>query len=682
MSPGLALDIFLLSLLLTLQMSHALPSDPGKVYRSILHSKSLPNLTPHTILPLLLRPGLLPTTSSCLSRLQSMANHFLTDPTFSILLGYSSRQLNDMGMYKECEKQGAYYNLLFGIIIGEGVEYRVGLCMPKECSVEVIAAVKPEIARLISSAFGTPVGEDKLLLIDTREFAETFSRIWPSTAVFLVVSAVLLATIAVVSVLDYRGAFPKNSDAVWTKALVCFSVQRNIGSLMNTENRVDGKLEVLNGIRVWSICWVVIGHVFEIMMMEGVMNLEDVIYDIDNSFFIAIIKAGVLAVDVFFFLSGFLAALVLCRSLKNPRNRTAKTIVFAYVHRYVRLLPLMMVCSFLIPQILPMLYDNPMLHLLEAQAESCKNRMYQNLLYASNFLEPLSRTCTGWVWYLTNDMQMFLFMPFIALLYIRNKRLCLAALGGISVISLAVQIALCYKYNFSLSYSHSANEADQEIVYYIKPYCRVIPYIQGVFLYFLYEDGKQETGTIPAFQWVQKSVHDSRALRIFLYVFGGVALLLPVYSFYFIDRYPELWGKAFGIFQMLSCRPVFILGLSLLILPVLVGRGKQLLAFLGHPSMNVLGKLTYGTYMLHIPVIVWGALSAYQGRVYTIVDNVFKTSGFVAVSYLAAFVVDIVYESPVAQLLRLIMGPRTRGGKDKEKGETKTIKAETETGEK
>ncbi len=221
-------------------------------------------------------------------------------------------------MYKECKKQGAYY-----IIIGEGVEYRVGLCMPKKCSVGVIAAVKPEIAHLISSALGTPVGEDKLLLIDTREFAETFSRIWPSTAAPPVVSAVLLATIAVVSVLDYRGAFPKEPAAVWTKALVCFSVQRNIGSLMNTENRVDGKLEVLNGIRVWSICWVVIGHVFEasggicvgigvdactqagvqevfaevcielglrdhvIMMMEGVMNLDDVIYDIDNSFFIS-----------------------------------------------------------------------------------------------------------------------------------------------------------------------------------------------------------------------------------------------------------------------------------------------------------------------------------------------------------------------------------------------------------
>ncbi len=668
-------NILLFSSLL-LRLLSAYPADPHEAYRGLLAMQNAASLSfPRASLRDFMLT--LPLASPCIARLGHIANHFLTDPAVSLFLQYSGKQINDVGGYDECDQTESSYFLVMAIMFSPSTGYRFGFCVPKECSVPDLQAAKPDIAAFLSSALGMYLSPSMIILGDMREIPETFHKLKPSAVIMICFTGLFALLIIVASVLDYNWTLAQHNDSMLAKALVCFSAQRNIKSLFNTENRVDGKLEVLNGIRVWSICWVVIGHTFSIMMAEGILNIQEVLVEVKESFFIGIIKAGVLAVDVFFFLSGFLAALAFYRVFKNPRNVTVKTVVFAYIHRYVRLLPLLLVSSFIFTQLLPLMFDTPNVHVMDTSIESCENRSYLNLLYVSNFFESIDRTCVGWAWYLMNDMQMYVFLPFLVIAYVKSRRLGLFILLAVTVVSAIIQFALCYYYDFNLSFGNP-NSAKSSLYVYIKPYCRVIPYLQGVFMYFLYEDGKEETGTVSVFKQIQRTVKESQLVRIVLYLVGGVCIFLPVYSFYFLDRYPESWGKAFGLVQILTCKPVFVLGLSLIILPVLVGEGKPLLGFLGHPTMNVLGKLTYGTYMLHIPVVVWSILGSVQARVYTQFDTIIRTSGYVLLSYIVAFVVDILYESPVAQLLKLLLGQQRAGGKDKGKGEEKT-KATAET---
>ena len=120
-------------------------------------------------------------------------------------------------------------------------------------------------------------------------------------------------------------------------------------------------MRVLNGLRVLSMGWVVLGHTY-LMMPEGGLS---------NGFFSASVRArlptiiianGQFSVDTFFVLSGFLGAYVGLRKLgamdkAGKKVPSAPALAFsAFVDRWLRLTPLyffmLMVYMFLIPHVL------------------------------------------------------------------------------------------------------------------------------------------------------------------------------------------------------------------------------------------------------------------------------------------------------------------------------------------
>jgi hypothetical protein len=104
------------------------------------------------------------------------------------------------------------------------------------------------------------------------------------------------------------------------------------------KNEKDNTYPCLNGIRVLSLFWVILGHSFSF----GIVYLSNV-YDLltaSRNIAFQLITSGVLSVDTFFLLSGFLTAILFVRQIRKEKL-TFRMMILYYIHRYLRLTPIM-----------------------------------------------------------------------------------------------------------------------------------------------------------------------------------------------------------------------------------------------------------------------------------------------------------------------------------------------------
>ena len=103
----------------------------------------------------------------------------------------------------------------------------------------------------------------------------------------------------------------------WALFFLSFAFFYNVRKLCTVGAGDGGNISVLNGVRVLSMCWVVLGHAFIFTIFTPSLNPEST-EDLLKNFFLTIVcdcsnltfqvPGGFFSVDSFFFLSGFLAA--------------------------------------------------------------------------------------------------------------------------------------------------------------------------------------------------------------------------------------------------------------------------------------------------------------------------------------------------------------------------------------
>ena len=249
-----------------------------------------------------------------------------------------------------------------------------------------------------------------------------------------------------------------------------------------------------------------------------------------------------------------------------------------------------------------------------------------------------------------------------------NKRAGLIVVGSIFGIGLILLSAICWHYKLNMSFIRNPPNAGD--LTYIKPYCRLMPYYIGILLYMLYSEGKDVKAGSSIPKYIHELVYNSYFVRYSLYV-GGIAITVyTCYLCYFMDAYPDDWGVNLDTTYMIVSRPIVTIALCMVLYPVLIGRGKALLAVSGHPFFNVLGKLTYGTYMLHIIFMQGNVTSHLQSHYYDLLDVFTHGIAVTCLSYVASFVVTIFIESPVVQLLKTFL--EVKKGRTSAEGKTNT----------
>lgn len=182
--------------------------------------------------------------------------------------------------------------------------------------------------------------------------------------------------------------------------------------LFEVSNKGDDDLRVLNGIRVFSICWVIAGHAFMIGMGAPVSNLLSV-QNMMTSWYFVIVPGGFFAVDVFFMMSGFLTFYLLTAKMYPKNGWTNFPMV--YFHRWFRLFTPALFCILLTNFIFKFFGTGPTFQ--DSWEMNCGSYWWSSLIFISNIVPWNDIPCMSWFWYLANDFEFFLISPIIIFAY-------------------------------------------------------------------------------------------------------------------------------------------------------------------------------------------------------------------------------------------------------------------------
>jgi len=213
-------------------------------------------------------------------------------------------------------------------------------------------------------------------------------------------------------------------------------------------------VKCLNGIRVLSLCWVIIANSYSTLDSRAIKRLT-MSRDAPKDFLFQIIVQASLSIETFFFLSGALMSLSFSRQFRDkpgphtsgqigtPSGQsTAKVSDFRwlrwvnfYVHRYIRITP----ATMLVIALTMYTYrfgDGPIWFEATKKAhESCKKNWWRHMLHIANYIDT-RQMCFIHYWYISADMQLFLLAPIILFLTERYKYIgytLIGMIGGASV---------------------------------------------------------------------------------------------------------------------------------------------------------------------------------------------------------------------------------------------------------
>ena len=444
-----------------------------------------------------------------------------------------------------------------------------------------------------------------------------------------------------------------------------FDLRESVGDCLSVTKRGAGTIntQFFEGIRVIAMLVVVYGHTIYFPQTAARFVNVTQLLDYLNGYTAIGIWPGLLAVDTFFYLSGFLFMHIYMKTCSKkaaapqraakraeappathqdveatatpsdplnapeakPRRETwigLQATLLMYVHRYMRMTPVVAVALITATWLLPYLTSGP-LGILFGRSffiSLCRDGWWHQLLYIQN-MKLAWGGCVGWFWYLACDMQLFLAAPFIAGTYYIHPLVFITVVSALAITG----ASWCCK-EMCLN--------DQE--HYWNTWERMAPYMYGML-----------GAVIVRSDWVAGKLRRwwCRTLVSFL---GFAALITIIHLLWEIQRERhEDWKK-----QAVTFICEFFWGPALLAItiPWALGHNGPVANFLSHPVFCVLSKLTFGCYILHPIIMVFVTADAMQYPVFTPVGFYHQFAGYAVWAFVFALIMYAVVEYPFAQM--------------------------------
>ncbi|XP_065182327.1 nose resistant to fluoxetine protein 6-like [Sycon ciliatum] len=500
--------------------------------------------------------------------------------------------------------------------------------------------------RLLFSADDAP-GDDVPLLKRQSGDLMTYT---PLAAAGMVTSGGASSPLAISMVTSQQTMLSQVMDNPLARFLLCFSLLRNARRLLDT-NVPKGAITCINGIRVLSITWVILGHTF--LMCSNYLTNPYREMQILERFTFQTVSNAFFAVDTFFFLSGLL---VMYLSLKQLDNHHGKMPWFKfYFHRVWRLTPAYMIALMILYNVLPFFGTGPTWPGTVTFADQCKKYWWTNLLYINNFYpKNFNDQCFSWAWYLANDMQFYIISPLFLILMYRSKLAGTVSMALTMIVSWVVTAALCAHYNFAMGTLAKApppgHNTDYTSIVYEKPYCRISPYLVGLFLGAVLRRGDE-------FPFVRSFKQLPRGTRLIIatagWLFSGVLFLSTLFGLYHQAHHNEFLSKEAMILYVTFARPAWSLGLAWMVWACHSGYGNIINSLLSMSFWIPLSRLTYSVYLVHFMAILVGYGSLLKPFAYTDTFMIFFFLGYVFMSFLVAAALYLAAEAPFLELEKI-----------------------------
>lgn len=661
--------------------------------------------------------------SECFDTLQKYVNNFQTySYELAMMTLFSGRDLNDLGRFGSCN--GLDFTRYIALTVrGLPIGVFIGICGPKECRQEDYAPLSNQlaiVAKQVQAALPDAEALQIELTADNFQFYDSHAKNAENTSIsagfiftvcffsFFIICCILgtifefkLEAIKLKRKIQKEKLRARNDetrddsmrsngsvieqreeeDDVRPRGplqnfLYAFAVFNNTRRLVYGRGAKDPEFEILNGIRVASISFVILGHTF-LYSLRGPVSNPIVMVSWFERWTFSIMLLAPYSVDVFFWLSGFLGSYLMLELLKK-RNGRMQPYWMIMLHRWLRITPLYFATILFFWFIMAMAGNGPVFFMYKDDyAGACNKYWWSHLLFINNFY-PFNRDeqCLGWSWYLPNDMQFFLLLPILVYLLYRYRIVGIIVNLLIILFSWIASVIILTIEGFGPSF-YEIQESYYR-VYYMKPYMRISPFIIGILLglfIYSYRNDKAEDSIIKKFC---DRVKNSFILSHFCY-WGGLSIIgVIAFTFQPINIHPERFSQIFNSFYMTLSKPLFVFALVMCIFPILLGRGHAGRFILGHDFFTPIARISFGAYLIHATFMIFEAFNRPRATWSSINSNITMGFAWWVISFLTSFLFTILIETPCANLEKtFLMGGNKKKGKKQEQKKVVLVPAES-----
>jgi len=417
----------------------------------------------------------------------------------------------------------------------------------------------------------------------------------------------------------------------------------------------------LNGLRVVSMAWIILGHTFlEPMGISGYMNMEDIKMtplnsDVaENNPWLSFIMSAQAGVDSFFFLSGFLLSYLTLKELRQGKMK----VVAAVILRYIRLTPSLALAMLIYYQIWQYFGFGPFAaNFQDSVTRRCDGSWWSELTYTMNFVPfDSDKVCMGWTWYLGDDMIFFVISILILPLYYKKRWLGWVSVLTLSGLSFGVTAWLVIKYKLGV-YIFDDEYKRYSYYAYSKPYTRIPAYFVGLVSAWLLDEMELRGITRETRPFTRSA---KMAATVAAALSGAVLVFLTFVSATDFGDSKESWSLLTSVLYIDFSRPAWAMCLAVLTLLCYYDFLPLLNGFMAHPYWTPLARLTYGAYLVHPLMIKLAAGRSLQFYTFNAWDLTYRFMGNAIMAYSGSVVLWVLMERPCMTIFSPAQKPRSK----------------------
>ncbi|XP_014369282.2 O-acyltransferase like protein [Papilio machaon] len=534
-----------------------------------------------------------------------------------------------------------------------GTLFKLAVCIPRPCTTEV--AVTTLLFNLSTIGF---------------DYQELFCRLpndkpWvsaDSAAVLIFFMIGLLTLMSSVYELTHIFLLKKDPKSV-NIYYRSFSIYSNTHSLFNIPKEPH-TLMCLNGIRTIATVWIIVGHSFS--SLSGLLNPFRA-WEWMISFDGLWVSSTPITVDTFITITGIL--LVFTTAKKMDAGSLLRNLHIFYLNRLLRMFPLLATAILFDASVFHRIGDGPYWMAVATNAQKCREYWWTTLLHLQNYLNPKD-ICVPHSWYIAVDVQLHILSPLVLYWILRGRK---QTAWFALLLSLTVTLIVSAIYNGFMDLpAHTISPARNDRImeymtkYYFHLISRIAPFLVGMMYGYILHLWRGKRVLINAFtvqgMWV-----------VSLCIISGT-----LYMLYRVKQLDWNYRAADAALNTLM-RPLWAAAVGWMVLACAHGYGGPINWFLSLPLWRLPGRLTYGMYLFHYPIIVVVNGTIVGLQYFSVANVMYQALSFLVLSFILSFILTVVIEEPFTIIFKSLLdkGLSKSNNEEKKLGEIEAFEIES-----